>query len=138
MSFENYYSEKKMLKMLSKDYSCLGLRYHNEIIALRWYSFEKCDSKLLSFRLNENEVYITGAITAKEFRGKNVAPYFSCQIYEYFSNLGRTIFYSIVPYPNLSAIRFHRKFKDGPFKFYLYIELFKKYRIQFPLRRYKH
>ena len=137
MRFGDYYSEKKMLKMLSKGYICLGLRYNNEIISLRWCNFEKCDSKLLSFRLNENEVYITGAITAEKYRGKNVAPYFSCQTYEYLYNLGRTVFYSIVPYHNVSAIRFHQKFNDRPFKLYFYIELFKKYRMRFPLMRYR-
>jgi len=134
---ERYYSEEKMLKMLSKGWECLGLKYKNEIVSLRWYNFKKCDSKLLPFLLKDNEVYITGAITFNDYRGKNIAPYLSLKMYERLAYLGRTIFYSIVSFSNTSAIRFHKKIGSDPYRLYLFIELFKKYRIRFPLRQYR-
>ena len=66
---DSYYSEEKMLRMLSKGWQCLGLKYKNEIISLRWYNFRECDSKLLPFTLNKNEVYLGGALTFSEYRG---------------------------------------------------------------------
>jgi len=135
--FKRYYSEEKMLSMLSKGWKCIGLKYKNEIISLRWYNFQECDNKLLPFPLQDNEVYISGALTFNKYRRKRVASYLSLKMYECLSRLDRTIFYSIVAFSNISAIRFQKKLNGFPYRLYFFIELFKKYRWRILLKKYK-
>lgn len=134
---ERDYPEEEMLKMLSDDCKCLGIKHKGEIVAYMWYDLQKCDTRLLSFQLKEDEAYLYSARTFSAYKGKSLAPYLRYELYKHLNQMGRTRLYSITSFSNIPAIMFKRKLNAKPLKLYLYIKVFNKYQFNIIIKKYK-
>lgn len=134
---ERDYSEEEMKKMLSDGCKCLGLKHRGEIVAYMWYSVTKCDTRLLSFKLNGDEAYLYGARTFSAYKGKALAPYLRYKLYKHLNQMGRTKLYSITSFSNIPSIMFKRKLGAKPIKLYLNIEISNKYQWNLLIKTYK-
>ncbi len=126
----------ELQKRLDEGCLCLGLKNGSIIIAHMWCNLSKCDSKLLTFSLNQNEAYLTDARTIEEYRGKNIAPFLRYQFYKHLKALGRTELYSITEYFNKPAMKFKEKLGARPWRLYLYLCFLKKYSALILLRQF--
>jgi hypothetical protein len=134
---ERDYSEEEMIKMLSEGCKCLCIRHEGEITAYMWYNLKKCESKLLTFQLKEDEAYLYGARTLDAYKGKSLAPYLRYELYKHLNQIGRTRLYSLTDFGNVPAIMFKRKLNAKLLKLYLNIKIFKKYQWDIPIKNYK-
>lgn len=120
---ERDYSEKDMLKMLSKGCVCLGLKHNDDIAACMWYDLAQCTYKNLTFGLAKDEAYLYGARTFNSYRGKSLAPYLRQKMYEHLADMGRTKLYSITLYENTPSIMFKKKLNAKNLKLYLQVRI---------------
>jgi hypothetical protein len=132
---EKDHTEEEMLEMSSRGCVCLGLKYQGEIAALMWYDLRQCSYKYLKFNLTENEAYLYSARTLKAYRGKALAPYLRQKMYAHLASMGRTRLYSITLYENTPSLMFKKKLNAFNVRLYLRIQLFRKNRFTFLLRR---
>lgn len=130
-------TEEALLERIANGCLCLGIKYRSDIVAYMWCNLRECDSDNLSFKLEEYEAYLTDARTFNAYRGKNLAPYLRYQLYKNLREMGRTKLFSITEFFNAPAIRFKKKLKAKPLKFYLRIRFLKKYKWNILLRAYQ-
>ena len=136
---ERDYSEEKMLQMLSEGCKCMGIKYKGSIVSYLWYNLQKCESQLLSFsfELKENEAYFLGGRTLKAYQGHALAPYLMYQAYKHLAQIGRTKFYGIIYFSNISSIKYHRKLNAKPIKLFMNVKFLNKYNRNILLKRYR-
>ena len=72
----------------------------------------------------------------KAFRGNNLAPILRYKSYEILKRMGRDTFYSVTECFNAASFRFKAKLNARVIFLALYVEIFKRYRISWILRRY--
>jgi hypothetical protein len=130
-------SEDEFVKRLKNSWLCLGVRNKGKIISFMWCNLKECNSKDLSFKLKENEAYITDARTLKAYRGKKLAPFLRVQLYRHLREIGRTKSFSITGYFNKPALKFKEKLNAKPIKLYLGIRIVKKLHLRFVLKTYE-
>ena len=126
--------EEMLLGDLPDYWHCIGIWHKEEIIAYMLCNIQELDSVHYSFRLKEDEAYLTYARTFKAYRGKNMAPYLRCKLYEHLRKIGRTKMYSITEYFNDAAKRFKQKLDVRPSKLIVSIYFLNKYKITIPLK----
>mgnify|MGYP001213398183 FL=1 len=129
-------TEEALIERLNNRWICLGLKHRGNVAAHMWCNLMACDSKLLSFRLNHGEAYLTDARTLEEYRGKGLAPYLRVQFYQHLRNIGYYKLYSITEYFNEAAMNFKRKLGARPISLYVHVCLLKRYMFCILLRRY--
>jgi uncharacterized membrane protein YgcG len=129
--------EAMLLRDLPDYWHCIGIWHKEEIIAYMLCNIQKLDSTHYSFRLKEDEAYLTYARTFNAYRGKNLAPYLRCKLYEHLRNIGRNKMYSITEYFNDAARRFKQKLDVKPSKLIVSIYFLNKYKINIPLKSFK-
>ncbi|MFC1709610.1 GNAT family N-acetyltransferase [Candidatus Omnitrophota bacterium] len=130
------YPESKALERLEKGHKCFGMKYNGEIVAFMWFVFDEFSLKPYNPRLNEHEAYLSDMYTMREFRGRGVAPYLRYQSYKVLREMGRDTFYSITDFFNTSAKKFKKKINAKILNFGLGIELFRKFRWIFIIKKY--
>ncbi len=74
---------------------CFALKHNEEIVSYTLCNFHMCDSRLLSFPLEKDEVYLTGAYTFAAYRGKKLAAVLEHELYKDLYARGRNKYYSI-------------------------------------------
>jgi hypothetical protein len=130
-------TEEELLKRLSEGCLCIGIKHHDEIAAYMWCNLRECENILIRFDLKEDEAYLMDARTFSSYRGKNLAPYLRVELYRHLRQMGMAKFISITNYMNIPARRFKKKLNAKPQKFYIWINLFMRYKRAIPLKRYK-
>lgn len=123
-------------KLLTDSCQCFALKHNQEIVAYMTCDFRQCDSRLWSFPLKEDEVYLSGMFTFPLYRGKNLAAVLECELYKELQVMGRKKYYSINILFNAPGLDFKRKLKSEPVQLRLYVKLFGKLERNFTLRRY--
>jgi hypothetical protein len=131
------YSEEMLLDRIVNGCRCFAIKHNNDILAYSWCNLRECHFKLLPFRLKNDEAYLFDARTLEPHRGKALAPYLRYQLYKRLMQIGKTKFFSITHLFNTPAIKFKKKLNAKPLRFYLYIELFRKYHWNILLRNYE-
>jgi hypothetical protein len=131
------YSEEIFLNRMENGSRCFGMKHNNDIVAYLWCNLRECHSKLLPFQLKNDEAYLFDARTFEPYRGKTLGPYLRYKLYKRLIQMGRTKFFSITLLFNTPAIKFKKKLKAKPVRFYLYIELFRKYHWNILLKNYE-
>ncbi len=94
-------------------------------MAFNWFDLEESNSRLHRFRLEDSEVYLFDMYTMKTFRGKGIAPCLRYETYKLLRKMGRSKFYSISDFFNITSIRFKEKLNARFLELRLYIRLFK-------------
>ena len=131
------YSEEMLLDRIANGDRCFAIKHNNDILAYSWCNLRECHSKLLPFQLKDDEAYIFDARTFETYRGKNLGPYLRYQLYKRLVQMGRSKFFSITLLFNTPAIKLKKKLKAKPVRFYLHMELFRKYHWNILLRNYE-
>jgi hypothetical protein len=129
-------NEKKILQSLENGQECVGLKFGNQIAAYMFIELNDFIFKNRAFKIKKNEAYLLNMFTFESFRGKNLAPYLRYCCYRYLENRNITVKYSVSNYFNKSAIKFKKKLNSKHLKLFVNIELFKKFRWHFLLKRY--
>jgi hypothetical protein len=119
-------SKEELIDRLKNNWHCMGIRYEQSIISYLWYNLKESE-KILSFKLNSDEAYITDVRTFEAYRGKNLAPYLRCELYKYLRKIGRNKFYSIIFSYNDPAIRVMKKNNAKLIKLYFSIRITRKF-----------
>jgi len=104
--------------------SCFGLKSGEKILAYGWLDLNKCNYEFYDFELQPNEAYIFGFFTAKNVRGKNLAPALRCYIHKYLINKGIDKIYSITEVFNTPALRHKMKFNYNITELFIHVRLF--------------
>ena len=130
-------SLEEFSRNFKEEKKCIGVQHKGKIVAFTWCNLSKCDSRMLKFDLKQNEAYIFDAFTHPAYRGMGLAPFMRLQLYQLMKKHGRHRFYSITEAFNRSAIKLKHKV-GGEFLFLgLYVELFKKFKRVFKLKKYR-
>ncbi len=88
--------------------------------------------------MKPTESYLHSMYTFEAYRGKNIAPYLRYHSYKLLEEKGITTYLSVSEYFNKSTIKFKKKLKPEPVRLYLSLVLFKKWTMNFTLKRYKY
>ncbi|MFP4845898.1 GNAT family N-acetyltransferase [Winogradskyella sp. PE311] len=128
--------QKDLLADLKNGEICIGLKNNDKIAA---YMFIKC--KPFTFRkrffdLKSNQSYLHSMYTFEAYRGKNLAPYLRYHSYKVLKERGVTEYLSVSEYFNKSTIKFKKKLNSKPYRLYLSLVLFKRWTMNFTLRKY--
>ena len=134
---ETRYTRASLLSKMAYGNQCMALLLEGEIIAYSWFHLRLCEYQNFRLPLNSNEAYLCDVRTFQKYRGKNLAPYLRFQLYRELANQGRTKFYSISLSGNKASAKFNAKLGAKPLRLFLYIELFKKYRMLLPVKKFK-
>jgi hypothetical protein len=126
-------SVEKAIALLVTGQKCIGLRHRGEIAAYMWINLNEIDFASMKIPLKANEAYLWEMRTIGAYRGKNLAPYLRYKSYEILKDIGRNVLYSISVAFNKPTKKYKRKLNAKKLKFFLYIELFHKYRWNFLL-----
>ena len=129
--------ELDMDKLLWDGCRCFALKYNEDIVSYMLCDFHSCDSRLTSFPLNKDEVYLSGAFTFSAHRGKNLAAVLEHELYKKLYDMSMTKYYSINVLFNTPGLKFKKKLKSRPLKLCLYIRLLGKYQWNITLKRYR-
>ena len=130
-------SEEEMIQMLNYGNQCMGIKHKGEIVAYGWCELNVSNNQFIRFPLKDNEAYLSGARTLKEYRGNNLAPYLRYQMYLHYKEKGYTTFYSITLYKNIPSLLFKRKLGAYKVKLYLIVNLVSHFNKVFLLRTYR-
>ena len=134
---DRVFSEEELLLRLKEGKKCLGVKYRGEIVAFTWFDLVECSSMFYRFSLKKDEAYLFDAYTLMSFRGKGIAPYMRYQCYKELAKLGRNKLYSVSECFNTPSIRFKMKLNAKLLELGLFVELFKKWRFNSRLKRYR-
>jgi len=129
-------SKEELLIRLDEGKKCFAVKCNGDLAAFTWCDFERCNSSLYSFKLEENEAYLFDAYTLIPFRGRKIAPYLRCKCYQALEALGINKFYSITLYFNEPAVRFKKKLHARPIMLAIHMRLFKKWRWTWKIKSY--
>jgi GNAT superfamily N-acetyltransferase len=115
---------------------CFALKHKGEIAAYEVCNLRECDSRLITFPLKEDEVYLSGMYTLPAYRGKNLAAVIECELYKELYAMGREKYYSINILFNKPSLRFKEKLRARPARLNFYLGLFSKWRWTIGLKKY--
>ena len=122
--------------LLTSNHIAFGLFYKDQLAAYMMARFQNYEFKSKGFSLEEDEVYMCGAYTYDDFRGKGLAPYLRFKCYEVLSEQGFSKFLSITQYFNRSSLKYKAKLNAKYKTIYLYLEFFHKFNWLFKLKNY--
>jgi hypothetical protein len=126
----------EMHRWKDKDCLCFGLKHNGEIVAHMWCNLNRCNIDLISFPLQPEEAFLFRVRTLKAYRGQNLAPFLSYQLYKALVDIKRTRYFSVIEYFNTPAVNFKKKLKARPLRLGLYIGLCGKIKWNFKLKEY--
>jgi hypothetical protein len=130
-----FFTEERLKERCDKEMRCLAVKKEGKIHAFTWFNLKECDYAGHRFTLNEHEAYLQDAYVFMQYRGLRLAPFIRYQAYKELRKLGRIRFYSITEAFNEQSIKFKKKLNARFDYLGLYIRLFNKWHISFPLRR---
>ena len=131
-----FISKEHVIKVFNKGKKCYGAKYKGEIAAFTWIDLEESHTRFYPVKMKDNEAYLFDLYVLKSFRGKNLAPALRYKVCEILKELGRDTCYSITESFNTSSIRVKEKLNAQFIFLGLYVNLFKKYRKRWVLKRY--
>jgi GNAT superfamily N-acetyltransferase len=108
----------------------------DRIAAKMWCDFVEFSYDPSRRPLESDEIYLYGAFAHPDYRGLGLAPATRQRCYEALRALGRSRFYSVTDYYNLSARRFKEKLGARDDSLMLYVSLFGWWSRTFTLKRY--
>ncbi len=130
-----FYTADLIKRRMERGFRCLTVRKEGTIQAFTWFNLKECDYEGHRFTLNEHEAYLQDAYVFMEYRGLRLAPFIRYQAYKELKEIGRTRLYSITELVNDQSTKFKKKLKARFVYLGLYIRLFNKWHLSFPLRK---
>lgn len=133
---KDYVGERYVIDNLTHGDACLGIKCHGETAAFTWYSLVACRDESYPVAMKGTEAYLYDMYVLKAYRGNNIAPILRYRNYQVLKEMGRNTFFSLTEYLNVPSFRFKRKLGAQPVFLGIYVELFKRCRVRFVLRRF--
>jgi len=124
-------------RRLDKGHKCFCAKYRGQVVAYTWFDFKQCQFLDPLFTLRENEACLFDMYTLESHRGKNIAPYLRYRSYEALRKMGKDTFYSVTESLNAPAVKFKKKLNAKLLGHYLMIDLFRKWKWNLKIRKYK-
>lgn len=124
----------ELRKSLEGGQQCIGLKNGEDTAAVMVMQLEEFSYKKKTIPLKANEAYLENMYTFQSYRGKNLAPYLRYQSYLLLQEQGKDVCYSVTEYFNKSSLKFKKKLNAEHLRFYLHINLFKKWHRSFLLK----
>jgi hypothetical protein len=128
--------QKDLLADLKNGEICIGLKNKGEIAAYMFIKRKPFTFRKRFFDLKSTESYLHSMYTFENYRGKNLAPYLRYHSYKVLEEKGVTDYLSVSEYFNKSTIKFKKKLNSKPVKLFLSLVLFKRWTINFTLKKY--
>ena len=129
--------QKDLIADLKNGEICIGLKNKDKIAAYMFIKRRPFTFRKRTFNLQPSESYLHSMYTFEAYRGKNLAPYLRYHSYKYLENENINTYFSISEYFNKSTIRFKKKLNSMPVKLYLSVVLFKRWTLNFTLKRFQ-
>ena len=123
-------------KLLNGHCKCFALKFNGEAVSYMVCNFRQCDSRLISFPLGENDVYLSRAFTTPACRGYNLAAFLERELYEQLHILGYKKYWSINVLYNNPGVKFKKKLYSRPAELRLFIRLL-NYQRSIRMRKYR-
>jgi GNAT superfamily N-acetyltransferase len=123
------------LAWLAEGKKCFGAKHKGDVAAYCWVFLDYQEQKGL-ISIEPDEAFLFYLFTLKKYRGKNIAPLIHVKLYEVLGNMGRNAVYSWTEYFNPSAKKFKKKLNAKFVKLILYVELFKKFKRGWIIKKY--
>ncbi|MBC2839930.1 GNAT family N-acetyltransferase [Robiginitalea sp. SC105] len=130
------YSTKDLKENPNSPYDALGLFQNDQLAAFMMIRFNQFTLNGKVFKLKPGEAYLENMYTFENFRGKKLAPYLRYKCYEYLEEQGVAVCYSVTEYLNNASRRFKTKLNVKHQALYLHVDLFKKFKRTYLLRKY--
>jgi len=128
--------EAFFVERMNKGNTCYCAKHQGRIVAYTWIDFEECRLIEHIFRLKEGEAYLYDMYTMPAFRGRNIAPHLRQRCHAALKKMGIHTFYSLSERFNTPAVNLKKKLNGKFLRLYLYVDLWKKYKRNFLLRKY--
>jgi hypothetical protein len=123
-------------QLLDGSARCFALKHNGEIVVYEVCNLRECDSRLTTFPLKEDEVYLSGMYTFPTYRGKNLASVIEFELYKQLYSMGLKKYHSINVVYNAPSLKFKEKLKSRPTRLRLFIKLFNKFQWNLTLKTY--
>ena len=130
------FNPQVFLSLFSQGKKCYGVKFKNKIAAFTWINLDESNSRFYRVDMKDNEAYLGDMYVLKAFRGRNIAPVLRYKTYQALKEIGRDTCYSITECFNTPSLRFKQKLHARILFKGLFIDLFKKFRKIWILRRY--
>lgn len=129
-------NEKQLLERLSKGNLCVGIKHNSNLVGFTWCDLAEFTLKGNEKPLKPDEAYLFDAYTLIPYRGKGIAPYIRYQCYQQLADMGKTKLYSVSGAFNVSSIKFKKKLKASILEKHVYIEIIRKWKYNFLIKKY--
>jgi hypothetical protein len=128
--------KEKVLGRLHEGKRCFVLKHRNSIVSYVWCNFTTCHARGREFPLGGNEAYLFDSYTSRNYRGKDLAPFVRCRLYQELSKMGKTRYYSATSLFNSPSLNFKAKIGAVPIELFLYVCLFGRWERQWSIKNY--
>ncbi|MGK0307810.1 MAG: hypothetical protein ACI8RP_000766 [Urechidicola sp.] len=128
---------KDLLNDLKNGEICIGLKQNNDIVAYSFVRKKPFYIRKRYFNLVDKDIYAHSTYVFEKYRGKNIASYLNYQRFELLEKEGVLYHHSISEYFNKSAIRMQKKSNSKIVALYLSVILFRKFTMNFTLKKFK-
>lgn len=129
--------EPVLLDRLQQGHLCLGMCRDGALVGFNWANLSQLTfSSKTSFDLNINEAYLYDAYTLIDYRGIGIAPYIRYKCYQQLEALGITKMYSVSLVFNTPAVKFKRKLNAKKHELRLFVDFFRRWEINFRIKKY--
>ena len=129
-------SERQLLGRLNKGNLCVGIKHNSHLVGFTWCDLAEFTLKGNEKPLKPDEAYLFDAYTLIPYRGKGIAPYIRYQCYQQLADMGKTKLYSVSGAFNVSSLKFKQKLKAEITEKHLSIDIIKRWRFNFLIKRY--
>ncbi len=124
-------------KVFNQGKKCYGAKCKGEIAAFTWIDFEESSARFYPTPMKNNEAYLFDMYVLKAFRGKNLAAILRYKLYTALKELGRDTCYSVTESFNTPSQKFKEKLNAQNVFLGLYVNLFRKFRKRWILKKYR-
>ena len=126
-----------MLDRLHRGMLCLGVKRDGVLVAFTWCNLDECTiGGRTVLTLREDEAYLFDTYTVESRRGEGLAPLMRRRMLDELARIGRTGCYSATVTLNTPGRRFKEKLGAKVAGRGMVVELFRRWKFTFPLKRY--
>jgi hypothetical protein len=102
-------TESQLIQRLEKGMKCFGVKHKCRLVAFAWYGLDYGELPGYFYPLKPDEAYLFDVVTAIDYRGKGLASYLSCHLFNALRSEGKTKLLSYTSVFNIPYIRSRMK-----------------------------
>lgn len=102
-------TESQLIQRLEKGMKCFGVKHKGRLVAFAWYRLDCGELPGYFYPLKPDEAYLFDVVTVMDYRGKGLASYLSCHLFNVLRSEGKTKLLSYTSVFNIPYIRSRMK-----------------------------